>query len=176
MNVDPLWPLKQFSPICLCKRPLIYTLRYFFFFSSLAVPTACGSSQTQGSNPQHSRRPCCSSNNTRSLTTRPPGNSHVRLHFGFTPAHIRLYPFPLPLRVSQCSSSSCRLPPLMAPMTPSSPTCHPSILPLHSAFHSSSPPPRSSHFCGPVPSNSPQPGTAPACGVTPSLQTSSVSS
>lgn len=48
------------------------THAYFYFFLPfffLAVPPACRSSQSQGSNSSHS------SVNTRSLTKRPPGNS-----------------------------------------------------------------------------------------------------
>ena len=45
----------------------------FFFF--LAVPMACESSLGQGSKLLHSSDPSHSSDNARSLTARPPGNS-----------------------------------------------------------------------------------------------------
>lgn len=48
-------------------KPMLTSISFFPFF--LAVPPACRSSQSQGSNSSHS------SVNARSLTKRPPGNS-----------------------------------------------------------------------------------------------------
>ena len=41
----------------------------------LAIPTVCRSSWDQGSNPWHSSDPSHCSDNARSLTSKPPGNS-----------------------------------------------------------------------------------------------------